>query len=434
MERYRLLLHGAKQIVQITDSKDVEFIRGRREMNSIKVLESAKCDLAVLIDNDGKVVEIGHDTELMAKADEGGCGSRIPANGGVLMPGLVDAHSHPVFAGDRVHEFAMKLAGATYMEVQKAGGGILFTMEKTRAASEDELLRGFEHIAIEMLKSGTTTLEAKSGYGLDTESEMKMLGVIDMAADYLPLEVSGTFCGAHAVPKGSTEERQTNMIVEEMVPAIVAEKKDGRLTSIENIDVFCEKGNFEVESSKRILEAGKKAGLAVNFHAEELNQIGGAEMGAAIQANAMSHLEKISDEGIAAMVESGSVAVLLPTTAFMLRLQPPPARKMIDDGVIVALGSDFNPNAYCLAMPMVMHLACVQMHMSMSEALTACTINAAHALRRGKTHGAICEGRNADIIVVDAPRWEHLIYEFGCHNSIIKYVIKNGNLVYTKPA
>uniref|UniRef100_A0A915BMR8 Probable imidazolonepropionase n=1 Tax=Parascaris univalens TaxID=6257 RepID=A0A915BMR8_PARUN len=433
MERYRLLIYGARQIVQITDSSSVEYLRGYHQMNSIKVLDSDKCELAVLVGNDGKIAEIGCDSELLAKANEGGCGSQISANGGVVLPGLVDAHSHPVFAGDRVHEFAMKLAGATYMQVQEAGGGILFTMEKTRAASDDELLHGFENVALEMLKSGTTTLEAKSGYGLDTESEMKMLGVIDMAADYLPLEVSGTFCGGHAIPKGSTEERQTKMIIDEMIPAIVAEKNEGRFASIENIDVFCEKGNFEIESSKRILEAGKKAGLSINFHAEELNRIGGAEMGAAIKAKAMSHLEQISDDGIAAMAASGSVAVLLPTTAFMLRLKPPPARKLIDDGVIVALGSDFNPNAYCLAMPMVMHLACVQMHMSMSEALVASTINAAHSLARGKTHGAICKGRNADIIIVDAPRWEHLIYQFGCHNVIIKHVIKNGNLVYTKP-
>uniref|UniRef100_A0A0M3KG65 imidazolonepropionase n=1 Tax=Anisakis simplex TaxID=6269 RepID=A0A0M3KG65_ANISI len=221
---------------------------------------------------------------------------------------------------------------------------------------------------------------------LNTESELKMLNVIDMASGYLPVELSGTFCGGHAVPKGTTEHDQTNLIVNEMIPLIINEKNEGRLQTIENIDVFCEKGNFEVDSSRTILEAGKKAGLAINFHAEELNQIGGAEMGAEIGARAMSHLEKVSDNGIRAMQKSGTVAVLLPTTAYMLRLFPPPARKMIDSGVIVALGSDFNPNAYCYSMPMF----------------------------------------------TDAPRWEHIIYQFGGHNALIKHVVKNGNVVYSK--
>ncbi|VDD90779.1 unnamed protein product [Enterobius vermicularis] len=408
--RYKLLITGARQIVQITTSNDVTFLRGVHDMNNIKLSE----------------------LQLSKMADKDGCQSRLSANGGVILPGLVDAHTHPIFAGDRVHEFAMKLAGATYLEVQKTGGGILFTMEKTRAASEEELLGDFEERVLMMIKNGTTTLEAKSGYGLNTLAEMKMLRVIDMAAGYLPIEIVGTFCGGHAIPKDSDEETQTNLIIDEMIPEIVKEKQEGRLTAIKNIDVFCEKGNFGVDATRRILAAGKKHGLDINFHAEELNYIGGAEMGASLQARAMSHLENISEEGIKAMSASGTAAVLLPTTAFTLRIKPPPARQMIDEGVIVALGSDFNPNAYCLAMPMVMHLACINMRMSMSEALVAATINSAYALGLGRTHGALTAGRYGDAIVINQPKWEHLIYQFGCHNFIIDAVIKNGNIVYSK--
>ncbi|MFH4980977.1 hypothetical protein AB6A40_007686 [Gnathostoma spinigerum] len=172
------------------------------------------------------------------------------------------------------------------------------------------------------------------------------------------------------------------------------------------------------------------AGLSVNFHAEELHRTGGAEMGAEIKAKAMSHLEHISRDAIKAMAQSGTVAVLLPTTAHLLRLSSPPARELIGRGVIVALGSDFNPNAYCLAMPIVMYLACINMHLSMPEALVAATINAAYSLNRGKTHGALSVGRFADIIVVGAPKWEHIIYQFGCHRSLIQKVIKKGELIH----
>ena len=357
---------------------------------------------------------------------------RLDCKGGCLVPGLIDGHSHPVFAGDRVHEFAMKLAGATYMEVQAAGGGIHFSTVKTREASKEDLLTHFKEIADEMLKSGTTTLEAKSGYGLNFEAELKMLEVIDELNKTHPIEISGTFCGAHAVPKGSTEENQKNLIINEILPYLRQLKKEGKLKSLENIDVFCEKNVFELESSKAILLAGKESGLSINFHADELHPLGGAEMGASIGARAMSHLEEISDQGIEDISNSKTVAVLLPSTAFILRLQPPPARKMISSGVIVALGSDFNPNAYCFSLPTIMHIACVLFRMSMNEALIASTLNAAHSLNRGKTHGAISVNRVADFVVVAAPKWEHLIYRFGAHNTVISAVIKSGKIVYSK--
>ncbi|RCN42739.1 imidazolonepropionase [Ancylostoma caninum] len=422
---YRLLIHQLKEIVQITDDPHVEFLKGA-DMAKIKVLNDAGNGLAVLVAADGTIAAVGKEEQVRSVLGNHTVEKTLATNGGILLPGFVDGHSHPVFAGDRVHEFAMKLAGATYMEVQAAGGGIHFTTSKTREASEEYLLEEFKKIAVTMLRNGTTTLEAKSGYGLDTESELKMLHVLSRVPEVTSLEISATFCGAHAVPKGSTEQEHVKLICEEMLPAIEKARAAGQLKNLENIDAFCEKNVINVENTKKILEAGEKLGLAANFHAEELSCIGGAEMGASVGARAMSHLEEISDNGIKAMAAAGSTAVLLPSTAFILRLTPPPARKMIESGaplwilmmyglgVIVALGSDFNPNAYCLAMPMIMHLACVYMRLSMEEAITAAALNSAHSLGRGRSHGAITVGRKGDFVVLDSSvsSWKHIIYRW----------------------
>uniref|UniRef100_A0A914NB28 Imidazolonepropionase n=1 Tax=Meloidogyne incognita TaxID=6306 RepID=A0A914NB28_MELIC len=211
----------------------------------------------------------------------------VDCHGGCVLPGFVDAHTHPVFAGDRVDEFAMKLDGATYMEVQAAGGGIHFTTEKTKEASEEELLSNFLEIFKEMSKCGTTLIEAKSGYGLTTESEIKILKVFENALSFqnFPMEISSTFCGAHAIPKNKTEEEQTKIIINEMIPELVKLKESGKLECLENVDVFCEKNVFELESSRQILEAANKSsiGLRPNFHADELFPLGGAEMAAEIK-------------------------------------------------------------------------------------------------------------------------------------------------------
>nr|CAD2167106.1 unnamed protein product [Meloidogyne enterolobii] len=329
----------------------------------------------------------------------------------------------------------MKLDGATYMEVQAAGGGIHFTTEKTKEASEEELLSNFLEIAKEMSKCGTTLIEAKSGYGLTTESEIKILKVFENALSFqnFPMEISSTFCGAHAIPKNKTEEEQTKIIINEMIPELIKLKESGKLECLENVDVFCEKNVFELESSRQILEAASNSiGLRPNFHADELFPLGGAEMGAEIKATAVSHLEEISEKGIHALAKSGTVAVLLPSTAYVLKLKSPPVRKMIKSGVCVALGSDFNPNAYCYSMPTIMNLACVNFGMSMPEALVAATLHAAHSLGRGKTHGAISEGRVADLIVLNTNKWEHIIYRLSAHQSVIEKVIKFGKVVYSK--
>uniref|UniRef100_A0A1I8BN46 Imidazolonepropionase n=1 Tax=Meloidogyne hapla TaxID=6305 RepID=A0A1I8BN46_MELHA len=239
----------------------------------------------VQIVDDDKCVLLGDEMKkIKLKKQSNNC-QVVNCHGGCVLPGFVDAHTHPVFAGDRVHEFAMKLDGATYMEVQAAGGGIHFTTEKTREASEEQLLSNFLEIAKEMSKSGTTLIEAKSGYGLTTESEIKMLQVLENASTTknFPLEISSTFCGAHAIPKDKTEAEQTKIIINEMLPEVAKQKENGKLSSLENVDVFCEKNVFGLESSRQILEAAKIIGLRPNFHADELSPLGGAEMAAEIK-------------------------------------------------------------------------------------------------------------------------------------------------------
>ncbi|KAL6084178.1 hypothetical protein STEG23_002852 [Scotinomys teguina] len=236
--------------------------------------------------------------------------------------------------------------------------------------------------------------------------------------------------------RGKTALEAADDIISHHLPRLKELRENGEL-HVDNIDVFCEKGVFDLDTTRRILEGGKKMGLQINFHGDELHPMKAAELGAELGAQAISHLEEVSDEGIAAMAAARCSAILLPTTAYMLRLKQPRARKMLDEGVIVALGSDFNPNAYCFSMvmtfqPMVMHLACVNMRMTMQEALAAATINAAYALGKSHTHGSLEVGKQGDAIIINASRWEHLIYQFGGHHELIDYVIVQGKVIYKK--
>lgn len=317
------------------------------------------------------------------------------------------------------------------MEIYEAGGGIHFTVEHTKRATEEELFQSLKQRLLRMVHNGTVLVEVKSGYGLDAENEMKLLRVLFRAKRELQdlIDLSITFCGAHAVKKGLTAEEATENVLKEQIPKLVEMQESGEL-QVDSIDVFCEKGVYDVDQSRRILEAGRLAGLRLNFHADELNPLGGAEMGAELKAEAMSHLEEISVEGMRQMGQSKSVAVILPTTAYLLRLKPPPVRDMIDQyGVPVALGSDFNPNAHCLSMPLVMNLACVLCKMTLSEALIAATINAAAALGKQNSHGSLEVGKWADLIILNAPKWEHLIYQMGDYHEVIGHVIKRGKIV-----
>ncbi|XP_054621567.1 probable imidazolonepropionase isoform X2 [Dunckerocampus dactyliophorus] len=322
-----------------------------------------------------------------------------------------------------------RLAGATYMDVHQAGGGIHFTVEHTRVAAAADLLASLSGRLERMRRAGTTLVEVKSGYGLELHTELKMLEVMEEARRTVPINISSTYCGAHAVPKGKSVEEATEDILKVQLPKLKERMSAGTLR-VDNIDVFCEKGVFDLSSARSILQAGKDMGLNINFHGDELHPMNSAQLGAELGALAISHLEEVTDEGIAAMAKAETAAVLLPTTAYILRLPQPRARAMLEAGVVVALGSDFNPNAYCCSMPIVMHLACVNMRMSMSEALAAATINAAYALGRSRSHGSLEAGKNGDLLVLNAPRWEHLIYQLGGHQELIRYVVVKGNVVY----
>ncbi|RUS88362.1 hypothetical protein EGW08_003874 [Elysia chlorotica] len=404
--KFKLLVEHARQIVQVCAGG--ERVLCGDSMKSLAVLEGEGGEgggsggYSVLVDRDGIIADIGKSDEIAAKYNREDIDNIIDATGKCVIPGLVDAHTHAVWAGDRVHEFAMKLAGASYMDVHRMGGGIHFTVKYTRAANEDTLLSLLLNRMRQMSQSGTTLVECKSGYGLDLENEVKMLRVIEEARKVVPMEISSTYCGAHAVPKEKTSAQATQDILDRQIPHIVSLVKAGQL-QVDNIDVFCEKGVFDVVQSRAILQAGRDAGMQINFHGEELNRLHSAEMGAELGALAISHLEEVSPEGISAMARAGTVAVALPTTAYMLRLRPPPVRDMIEGGVAVALGSDFNPNAHCLAMPVVMNLACVVLHMSMPEALAASTINAAHALGQSAMHGSLERGKWGNLVLLGAP-------------------------------
>ncbi|KAL6116659.1 amdhd1 [Pungitius sinensis] len=418
----RLLVKNAQQVVLVCNNGE-KFLT-KLGMQNLCVIDNG----SVVIGSDGLIEAVGPAEVLCAQYSDASFDHVIDATGMCVVPGLVDAHTHPVWAGDRVHEFAMKLAGASYMDVHRAGGGIHFTVERTRAAAPPELLASLRGRLVRMQRAGTTLVECKSGYGLELQTELKMLEAIEEARRTLPINISSTYCGAHAVPRGKTVAEATEDILRVQLPTLKERMSTGALR-VDNIDVFCERGVFDLGSTRAILQAGKDMGLNINFHGDELHPMDAAQLGAELGASAISHLEEVTDEGIAAMATARTAAVLLPTTAYILRLPQPRARDMLEAGVIVALGSDFNPNAYCCSMPLVMHLACVNMKMSMPEALAAATINAAYALRRSDTHGSLEVNKHGDLLVLDTPRWEHLIYQLGGHQELIRYVVINGNVV-----
>ncbi|CAD5110993.1 DgyrCDS344 [Dimorphilus gyrociliatus] len=426
----RLLIHSATQIVQIIDNQN-EFLTGDC-MKTAKILnETENSGCCLIVGLDGNIEDIGYNKDILNKYEKSNFEKIIDASGKSIIPGFIDAHTHAVWSGDRVHEFVLKLAGASYMEVHNAGGGINFTVDHVRKATEDELLSSLRDYLRKMMECGTTTVEIKSGYGLDLENEIKMLKVIEKARKLVPIDIVSTYCGAHSIPKGKTADEAVEDIISNQIPQIDKLIRDNIL-NVKNIDVFCEKGVFNVEQTRRMLNAGKSIGLQINFHGEELSLLESASMGADLGARAISHLEEISEQGIEKMAEKSTAAVLLPTTAYTLRLKRPPARKMIKAGIPLALGSDFNPNAHCFSMPMVMNLACVLFEMSMNEALVASTLNAAYSLGLSKTHGSLQTGKFADLIILDAPRWEHLIYQLGSHSYLIEAVIKKGEVIYNK--
>ncbi|KQU25028.1 imidazolonepropionase [Bacillus sp. Leaf13] len=343
------------------------------------------------------------------------------ASGYLVTPGLVDPHTHVVYGGSRASEFEMRLEGATYMDIMNAGGGIHATTRMTREASEEELMEQTIRRLDSFLAHGVTTVEGKSGYGMNLETELKQLRVMKKLQEKHPIDLVPTFMGAHAVPKEfkGREDDFVDHLINEMLPIVAKEKL------AEFNDVFCEKGVFTPEQSERILEAGKNYGLIPKIHADEIESYGGAELAAKIGAISAEHLLKASEEGIQDMAKSGTIACLLPATALYLREEAAAGRRMIDEGVAVAISTDCNPGSSpTTSMPLVMNLACISMRLTPAEALTAATYNAACAINRQEKVGSLEVGKQADVVLWNVENYQELQYLFGVNH--VKSVWKNG--------
>lgn len=345
---------------------------------------------------------IGQDTEV------------VEAKGRVVTPGFVDAHTHPVFAGNRVGEYEKRAQGATYVEIAKAGGGIMSTVRQTREASEDELFAQSRRYTDWFLEGGTTTVEAKSGYGLTLEDELKILRVIRRLGRETSLTYIPTFLGAHTIPPEfkSRPAAYEALVIEQMIPSVV------RDALAEWCDIFCESIAFDAKATRRIMTAAKKTGLKLRMHVDQLTREGGAELAAELGAKTADHLEQTGDRGIRALRAKGVQPVLLPGSVYALGLSEyPQARAMIDAELAVVLASDFNPGSSPTpSMPMAMSLACTHMRMSPAEALTACTINAAYSLDRGASIGSLETGKRADVVLWDVEDYREIPYFFSVNH------------------
>ena len=386
-------------------------------------------ELAII--NDGalavkadRIVFIGTTEELMSKFEIEKIPTKIDATNKLVTPGFIDPHTHIIFDGTRENELSMKLKGMTYLEILKAGGGILKTVRETRKAPLEKLVKNGKKILDRMMCYGTTTVEVKTGYGLTTESEIKQLKAIQILNEDHPLDLIPTFLGAHAVPPEYTDkpDKYVDLIISEMIPKIAEEGL------AEFCDVFCEKGIFSIKQTRKILKTAIRYGLKPQIHIDEIVDTNGALLAAEIKAIQTSHLLKSNNDGLKAMAEAGVIATLLPGTPFCLMLNDyAPARKMIELGIPIALATDLNPNCWTESMQMIITLACYHMKLSPAEALTAATINGACAIQKQDDIGSLEIGKKADLIVFDILNHEFLPYHFGINH--VSKVIKNGKII-----
>jgi imidazolonepropionase len=370
------------------------------------------------------IEKIGPEREVRRSLELKDVDVEVNCDGLCLIPGFVDAHTHMCFAKTREEEFALRLEGTPYLEILHRGGGILSSVEAVRGSTEEELLSMTLKHALTALRLGTTTLEIKSGYGLDTETELKMLRVIDQVRGQTPLDVVATFLGAHAVPEEYRNDSAgfVDLLIEDMIPA-VAKQGIARFC-----DVFCEESVFSLAQSRRILKAASKAGLGLKIHADEVNDLGGAGLAAELQATSAEHLLASSDANLAAMATAGVVAILLPGTAYSLRKQYARARKMVDLGVPLALATDCNPGScYTESIPFVFGLAVLNMELSPNEALVAATLNGAHSIGMDKKVGSLDIGKQADFLLLDGDSPATIAYHAGV--SPVVQVYKQGERV-----
>lgn len=410
----KLLIHAA----QLVTCSGYRAKKGA-EMKDLGVIE----DGAVFMKN-GKITAVGTTGELLPLHRDV---EIIDCTGKAVLPGFVDSHTHFVFSGYRQEEFSWRLAGMSYMDIMLRGGGINASTLPTRKAEPSELLALGRKRLDSMLAFGVTTVEGKSGYGLDLDTELKQLSVMKELDQEHPLDIVATFMGAHSVPaeyKGDPDG-YLDFIIETVLPQVARENL------AEFCDVFCEANVFDIAQSRRLLLAARALGLKIKLHADEIVPLGGAELAAELSAVSADHLLQASDRGIELLAEKGVIATLLPATAFSLKEPYARARKMIDEGCAVALASDYNPGScFTNSIPLLFALATIYMGMTIEEAVTALTINGAAAISRADTAGSIDPGKKADLIVLEYPSYEFLHYHFGV--NIVETVIKEGRIVYDK--
>jgi imidazolonepropionase len=397
--------------------------RARRgqEMSSVGLVREG----AVLIE-EGKILAAG--PRDLVEAHELASEARIiDAGGRVVLPGFVDSHAHPIFAGARLNDFESRLQGKTYADIAAEGGGILSTVNGVRGASLGSLAESLRQRAGRFLECGTTTMEAKSGYGLDLANELKMLRAIKSANEAGPLEFVATFLGAHALPGEMKHDREgyVKRVCEKMIPAVSKEK----LAVF--VDVFCEKGFFSVEESRRIFAAAAEAGLAPKIHAEQLSRSASLPMACEAGAVSADHLNCLDESDLALLSKSDVVACLVPGSNYFLNKPYPPARRLIEAGAAVALATDFNPGSCpCWDLRMIMSIACTQMKMTPEEALVGVTINGACALGLGRSHGSLEPGKVADLVCYEAEDYRELPYYFGVPQ--VAWTMKRGAMVHSR--
>ncbi len=410
-----LLIHNTGMLVQ-TREEPVAFVAGQ-DMSQLPVIEKGW----LLIEN-GIIAGFGPPEKMPSS---GSSLRKIDAGGGYLFPAFCDPHTHLVYAGSREKEYTDKIRGLSYEEIAKRGGGILNSARLLHETSEEELFRQSMERVSEIISFGTGAAEIKSGYGLTTEDELKMLRVIRRIREESPLTVRSTFLGAHAFPAEYRDNRSgyVDLIIDEMIPAIAAEKL------ADYIDVFCDRGFFTVEETGRILEAGACHGMIPKIHANELDYSGGIQAGVKHGALSVDHLEFTGDDEIAALAGSGTMPTLLPGAAFFLGMTDPPARKMIDAGLPVAMASDYNPGSSPSGnMKLVMSLGCIRLRMLPEEAINAVTVNAAYAMGLSETHGSITVGKKANLFITKKiPSYEYMPYAYG--SNLIETVVLNGEVV-----
>ena len=411
-----LVLHAEELVTLAGDARP----RRGKEMRDLRAIPDG-----ALYAVEGVIRDVGDSRALAARYEN--AGEVLDATGKTVVPGLVDAHTHLVFAGSREDELEWKAEGMSYQEIAARGGGILHTVSETRKASEEALYVSAHARLDGMLAHGTTTVEAKTGYGLTIDDEMKLLRVLERLQESHPATVVPTFLGAHAIPPeyGGRADAYVDLLTREALPSVAAK------TRARFCDVFVEDGYFTSDQARRLLSEAERLGLSSKVHADEFTDSGGAALAAEVGAVSADHLVHASSDGIRKMAERGTIAVLLPASSLASRIPLAKARHFVEMGVPVALGTDFNPNCWTESMALVVSLAAHQLGLTPAEALTAATINAAYAVGLGREVGSLEVGKRADFLLVDAADHRHLAYRIG--GRVVEAVVKDGSVVWRAP-